>query len=72
MEEDRVINSKVVSTICTEFNDALSEAMVKSSGQLNRLASIITKDKVHTWQLISVNINRQLSLGISVVAEKNS
>ena len=30
-DEDRVINNPVMSAICTDFNDALFETMVKSA-----------------------------------------
>ena len=59
----------VISAICTELSEALFEAIVKSSLHLSRWFRLGT-DQVDTWQLISVNVNRQRSSDISVIEEK--
>ena len=60
----------VVSTICTDFNEALCETLVKSSSHLTCIARCLSKDQAGTWKLISVNINHQCSVDISVIVEK--
>ena len=59
----------MVSEICTDFDDILFEAVVKS-GLPTAIINRLLKVRARAWQLISVNINRQRSADISVIVEK--
>ena len=54
-----IINHDIIGAICTDYSEALFEAIVKTSWQQNRLCGFCPKVQGYTWQLISVNINRQ-------------
>ena len=64
------IKPEVIATICTEFSEALFEAVVNSSWRMRHIFRLIPGRQVDIWQLISVNIIRQRSLDISTIKEK--
>ena len=63
------IKPDVVAGICTEFGEALFEAVVNSSSRRSRIFRRTPDRQVDIWQLISVNINRQRSLNAPTVKE---
>ena len=64
------IKPEVIATICTEFSEALFEAVVNTSRRKSRIFRLIPDCQMDVWQLVSVNINRQRSLDISTIKEK--
>ena len=64
------IMSEVFAGICTEFSKRLFEAVVGSGKRMGRVPRLFPDCQDATWQLISVNINRQTSADIEVMKEK--
>ena len=65
-----IINSEVTAGICTEFSEPLFEVVVNSVWRFDRVPSPFPDGQDVTWQLISVNTNRQTSNEMKVIKEK--
>ena len=65
------INPEIVKQVCANFDETLFESLLKAYCKPASMRGLLPKAQVGTWQLISVNVNRETSADVAMIVERS-